>query len=272
MESLPASAAPFRSAFERYEQPLIRYAMRIVHDRERARDIVQDTFLRMYESDVSADDPRLGSWLFTVCRNRAIDVRRREGRLSSLEHSPEVSVDARGEHDRAVNEVFDLVDDLELPAKKATVLELRYRQGQSYRQIADATGMTVSHVGVVIHDCIRMLRKNLAVVAAFALLIGAGAWGVLSSRAPAPEPSYFSQDELALPMVEAGELPPAPGELYGPEEFYGPELPEEIETRRLERRYAPRAAPRMPMAAPAKPPPMRMPNRVDMLDAYDSSL
>lgn len=256
------SQTTFRTAFERYEKPLIRYAMRFVRDPERARDIVQDTFLRMCEADVQVDDPRLGSWLYTVCRNRAIDVRRKEGRITSMQEPPDVVVEPRGERDRAVEEVFDRVHDL--PERKARVLELRYREGQSYRQIADTTGLTVSHVGVIIHDCIKTLRKNLAVVAALALLVGAGAWGVLSQRAPAPAPSYYSRDPVPLlPLVEHGELPPSPEEFYGPEPFYGPELPEEIEKRREMRlewrnrplrrpkRYAPRPAPKPTMDFPS---------------------
>jgi RNA polymerase sigma factor (sigma-70 family) len=257
------TAASFRIAFERYEKPLIRYAMRFVRDPERARDVVQDTFLRMCESDVQVDDPRLASWLYTVCRNRAIDVRRKNARMTWMDEPPEMRVEPKGEVDAAVKQVFERVSSL--PERKARVLELRYREDQSYRQIADKTGMTVSHVGVIIHDSIKMLRKNMAVVAAFALIAGAGAWGVLSQRSPAPPPSYFSKDAPpVLPMFERGELPPDPEELYGPEPFYGPELPEEIENRRLQRQQ-PKFSPRMPMRS--RPLPMERP--VDMLDAYE---
>lgn len=272
MSTLPATAASskvFRHAFERYEQPLIRYAMRIVRDRERARDIVQDTFLRMCESGVQVDDPRLASWLYTVCRNRAIDLKRRDGRVNAVELPPEVAVEPSGEHHRAVNEVFDQA--AALPERKARVLELRYRQGRSYQQISDETGMSVSHVGVVLHDCIKYLRKNMSVVAAVALLIGAGAWGWASQRAPSAAPSYLSEGEMTLPVVETGELPPEGEAFYGPEEFYGPELPETIE----QRRRAPKARPMpYPMRAPyAVPAPAKMPNRSQpnrSIDAYES--
>ena len=260
---MPPEAA-FRTAFERYEKPLMRYAMRYVRDEERARDIVQDTFLRMCEADVQVDDPRLGSWLYTVCRNRAIDVRRKEGRITSMDEPPDVAVDAEGERDRAVAEVFDHVK--ALPEKKAKVLELRYREGKSYRQIADTTGLSVSNVGVIIHTCIKTLRHNMAVVAALALLLGAGTWGVLSQRAPSPPSSYFTRDERPrMPMFERAELPPEPEEFYGPEPFYGPELPEEIEKRRKWREQM-RDRP-MPMPAPSRP--MRRPAPMDMFDAFE---
>ncbi|MEO8352315.1 MAG: sigma factor, partial [Chthoniobacteraceae bacterium] len=61
---------------DRYERPLIRYAMSIVGDLENARDAVQDTFIR-YVRDEGAPrgegtEKHVEAWLFTVCRHRAI--------------------------------------------------------------------------------------------------------------------------------------------------------------------------------------------------------
>lgn len=58
-----------QSALERFERPLLQYAMGIVHDLDRARDIVQDTFLRLHKQDQSVIEGYLSQWLFTVCRN-----------------------------------------------------------------------------------------------------------------------------------------------------------------------------------------------------------
>ena len=62
---------------ERYERPLVRYAARLLGDVEHARDVVQDTFLQLIRQDHSKLDGRLPEWLFTVCRNRALDVRKK---------------------------------------------------------------------------------------------------------------------------------------------------------------------------------------------------
>ena len=70
-------------AIERFEGPLVRYAARITGDLERGRDVVQETFLRLCrEPEVAASD-HLAQWLFTVCRRLAIDVRRKETRMST---------------------------------------------------------------------------------------------------------------------------------------------------------------------------------------------
>ena len=72
---------------ERYEGQLVRYAARITGDVERGRDVVQDAFLRLWREDRAKVDGHLAEWLYTVCRNRALDVQRKERRMKPL--SPE---------------------------------------------------------------------------------------------------------------------------------------------------------------------------------------
>src|SRR3712207_7642349 len=68
-----------RSAVQRFEQPLMSYARHVLGgDLERARDVVQETFLRLIGQDPAKVAPHLTEWLYTVCRNLAIDVRRKE--------------------------------------------------------------------------------------------------------------------------------------------------------------------------------------------------
>ena len=77
-----------RSVMGQYERPLVRYAARITGDVERARDVVQDTFLRLL-CRRGSDENHLAEWLFTVCRNRALDVRRKEQRMTQLSEQAE---------------------------------------------------------------------------------------------------------------------------------------------------------------------------------------
>src|SRR3954454_8070550 len=73
-----------REAVVRFEGPLLLYASRLLGDAETARDVVQDTFLRLCGQDRAAVGDHLAEWLFTVCRNRALDVLRKEHRMTQL--------------------------------------------------------------------------------------------------------------------------------------------------------------------------------------------
>ena len=70
---------------ERYEKPLLKYALGQCGDREMARDAVQDTFLSLASEVAKARPQNLSAWLFSVCRNRLIDIRRKQFRLVPLE-------------------------------------------------------------------------------------------------------------------------------------------------------------------------------------------
>jgi RNA polymerase sigma-70 factor (ECF subfamily) len=78
-----------RSVMDRHESALLRYAGRILGDAERARDVVQETFLRLLKSGRVGQDDHLAEWLFTVCRNGALDVCRKERRMSLMSEQRE---------------------------------------------------------------------------------------------------------------------------------------------------------------------------------------
>ena len=212
-----APPAALAQAVAEFGEPLTRYATRILGgDRERARDVVQDTFLRLHEHGHDVAPGALKSWLYRVCRNRALDVLRHERRAVGLEAAGEPSVEPRGERARVLVELGQLLDDL--PADKREVMALRYRDGRSYRQISEQTGLTVSHVGTILHQATQTLKGRVAMGAALLALVVGAIFGTQ------PEPQLA---ERALPTVldrAAVDAPPTPLELERPDErIVGPE-------------------------------------------------
>ena len=67
----------------RYERPLCQYAFRLTGNYESARDAVQDVFLKLWRAEV-LEDERTAPWLFRVCRNRCIDMLRKEKPMQPL--------------------------------------------------------------------------------------------------------------------------------------------------------------------------------------------
>jgi DNA-directed RNA polymerase specialized sigma24 family protein len=51
-DMIETNAELVERAISEYQSPLIGFARTIVHDTDRARDIVQDTFIRLYQQDV----------------------------------------------------------------------------------------------------------------------------------------------------------------------------------------------------------------------------
>lgn len=173
-----ATDAPFiGDAVARYERPLMAYALRMLGDIDSARDVVQDTFLRLWQADVAALDGRLAPWLFTVCRHRAVDTIRRRRRSAPMVEDPGMPIEPPRGEERA-ERCRELRGRLAcLSARQQEVLRLRFQGGLSYREIADVMDLTVTHVGVIIHKAVRELREQMAPTEEEA---GAGPAGVSS--------------------------------------------------------------------------------------------
>ena len=155
------------NTLQRFEQPLVRYAQRITGDLETAREVVQDTFMRLCRQQQAAIDGHLSQWLFTVCRNRALDVQQKERRMSTAmdldQRTGSASSLATAAPDKAAEtrdsaaRILGLLD--QLPTNQQEVIRLKFQNELSYREIAEVTGLTVSNVGFLLHVGIKQLRK-----------------------------------------------------------------------------------------------------------------
>lgn len=155
-----------REALAQFESNLIGYATSILGgDESRARDVVQDTFLKLYLAEPDRVRENLKAWLYAVCRNRCLDVLRKEHRLSFTddqdtldwldEWQPDPSDDASREE--MLEHVWATME--QLPPNQKEVLRLKFQHGLSYKEISSITGLSVTNVGFLLHTAIKRLRK-----------------------------------------------------------------------------------------------------------------
>lgn len=155
-----------RAALRQYEGPLVRYAAAITGEVERARDVVQDTFVKLCAADEEAVGGKVGEWLFTVCRNRALDVKRKESRMMPISEmqmevleSGEANPSAAAEQRESSGAVQRLLAGL--PANQQEVVRLKFQNGLSYREISRVTNLTVSNVGFLLHTALKTIRAQM---------------------------------------------------------------------------------------------------------------
>ncbi len=153
----------FDLALERYERPLVSYARTITGELESARDAVQETFLRLSRQDLAVLEPRLAPWLFFVCRNCALDQRRKIVRFpgsnlsdEAVDPGPSPADEARSAED--ATQLRTLIE--RLPSRQQELVKLKFEAGLSYKEIAETMRMSVSHVGVQLHTAIQTLREQ----------------------------------------------------------------------------------------------------------------
>jgi RNA polymerase sigma-70 factor (ECF subfamily) len=164
---MDAADAEFtRTAIMEYEQSLTRYATHLVGDPDRAREVVQDTFLKLCSEKPSRIRNYLAQWLFTVCRNRALDVRRKERRMTSMsEARSELQIDCQAkpgeiaERDDQLHHVLKIMS--KLPANQQEVLRLKFQGDLSYLEISRIAKLSVGNVGFLIHTGLKTIREKM---------------------------------------------------------------------------------------------------------------
>lgn len=154
--------------FAEQRVPLLRYATRLLGgDVDRARDVVQDTFVKLMAQTHETLDGHVVEWLFTVCRHRALDILRKEGRMkrfadgeaervSTAEPRPGRELEAAETHAALLR----LIE--HLPPNQQEVVRLKFQNGFSYKEIARITTLSVSNVGFLIHTAVTRLRTEFA--------------------------------------------------------------------------------------------------------------
>ena len=156
---------PFLAALERYERPLIRYAHSYTSDLEEARDVVQDVFLKLSQNITSVDPDRLASWLFTVCKNRALDHQRKHSRLIVMEtesFDQEASTSPRPGDDLESRETAAALRSLieKLPTRQREAVTLKFISGLDYKEISQVMKTSIGNVGYLIHHGVQSLRTK----------------------------------------------------------------------------------------------------------------
>jgi RNA polymerase sigma factor (sigma-70 family) len=172
------------AALDKHERRLTRYAERLLGDLDQARDVVQFVFLRLCEQSPDQLDDRLAQWLFTVCRNRAMDVLRGNGKAVGWDKAAAADGPPFADHDvvgrRDLQSLVppysretdpadsaeqvdlhvllrSLVD--ELPASQREALDL-WAEGFSYLEISRITDRQEGHIRVLVHRGLKALREH----------------------------------------------------------------------------------------------------------------
>jgi RNA polymerase sigma-70 factor (ECF subfamily) len=150
----------FMKLYERYRARLFTYCCRMIGDRERAKDALQDAFLKAYQNaGMYQSGTNVAAWLFRLTRNVCIDILRTRKEYDPLE-------DVQLTDDEPVADVLlqeALTDEIEkLPEIYREAIVLRDVQGHSYDEIATITGTPLSTVKFRIFKARDTLRQRLA--------------------------------------------------------------------------------------------------------------
>jgi RNA polymerase sigma-70 factor (ECF subfamily) len=157
----------FTVLVETYQKPVYNLCYRMLGEPEAAEDAAQETFLKVYQNLARYDRTRsFATWLLSIAAHDCIDRLRRRRFLSfSIDEegrndmpdpaAPELEKEAARRQDRdRLQNCLKFLD----PTNRAAVI-LRYWQGYSEREIAEALNLTVPAVKIRLYRSRRLLAE-----------------------------------------------------------------------------------------------------------------
>ena len=147
----------YNKAVEDHSNGIYRFILKSIKDTERARDIVQDSFVKLWIKHETVTAGKVKSYLFSTAYHTMIDMIRKESRLTNLEQAHEYEYSHQDQY-TDLNEILHRAINL-LPETQRSVILLRDYEGYSYEEISEITGLNESQVKVYIYRA-RVFLKN----------------------------------------------------------------------------------------------------------------
>lgn len=155
----------YNEAVQSYSGRLYRYVLKFLRDHDDANDIVQDSYMKLWQHRDDVPLEKAKSWLFTTAYRALVNFAKRSGRTQSMEgqefteHYTENNFELKELIDRSLNK---------LPHVQKSIILLRDLEGYNYQEIGDILNLNESQVKVYLfrgRKKMKELLKDLTVLA-----------------------------------------------------------------------------------------------------------
>lgn len=143
------TAAEYNTAVDAHADGIYRFALKHLRDEDLAKDVVQESFTRLWARVDQVEAAKVKSYLFTTAHHVMVDEVRKSGRSTRMEPKHDnLRLTTQAQPD--LKEVLDAAL-ATLPAVQRSVVLLRDLEGYSYEEIAELTGLNLPQVKVYIY-------------------------------------------------------------------------------------------------------------------------
>ena len=147
----------YNNCVEDYADGLFRFILNNIKDEEKANDIVQDSFEKLWKKVNDVNYIKAKSYLFSTAYHTMIDGIRKEKRIEDFSHVKQ----ELHSHNEQYSDLQEILHKAlgKLTEIQRTVILLRDYEGYSYGEIGEITGLNESQVKVYIYRA-RVFLKN----------------------------------------------------------------------------------------------------------------
>ena len=151
------TTAQYNQCVDMYSDGVYRFILKNIRDEDRARDVVQDSFEKMWIKVNEINFEKARSYLFTTAYHTMIDAIRKEKNQTPVDEAVINNHASRHEYS-GLKEILDEALSRLTPDQRSVVM-LRDYEGYSYQEIGEITGLSESQVKVYIYRA-RVFLKN----------------------------------------------------------------------------------------------------------------
>ncbi len=165
----PARCETIEGLFAALESPLLGYALRLLEDRSLAEDVVQEAFMKLHSQFDRVRERR--PWLYRTVHNLALNHRRQARKVVPLDPADDPAPAAElvdpqplpDEHIARLEGIGLVRLSLEtLDARSRELLRLKFNEELSYQEMSARLGLTIGHVGYLLHHALKSIAADLA--------------------------------------------------------------------------------------------------------------
>lgn len=150
----------FRYIYKQFSLKVYRFCLKVLTDKEAAKDATQETFIKVYENRNQFNGQNFKSWVYTIAKNCCINTLRKNRHHLELNENIEIK------SEEYIPEDCSLISQIEkalnkLPFIYKEVMILREYEDYSYQEIADLLQIEMSTVKLRVFRARGLLRKLL---------------------------------------------------------------------------------------------------------------
>ena len=149
----------YNHCVDEYSDSVFRFLLKNTGDAETARELVQESFMKMWIKRKEVQSEKAKSYLFTTAYHTMIDGLRKSGRMTRMEGDENKTESV----DHGYSDLKEVLEEAltRLPEIQRSVVLLRDYEGYSYEEIGGTTGLSEAQVKVYIYRARVGLKKYL---------------------------------------------------------------------------------------------------------------